>query len=321
MTPSNPALPEDKAASVSDQPVSEVELLCDQGYRQLQGVATAQTPAQAVAICDQALENFQQALQIANDDLEQRRFVRQSLAAAYSQLGHQQRYANNHAAAIVALSEALKLSQALPDDFYYRARSQLKLGDEPAARADFTEYLRRGEDDYLNSVARQQIAALVFKSGDTKAKAGQFQQEGVRLNAEAASAMQPRGDAPPEPFRAVALYNRALAAFDNALQADSNDMMTRISLISALSQQADCYLQMNEYDLAVENFNRAYAIHPLIKYIFRRGEAYRAGGYIEQARADFARYLKEGNDATLKLQAKQYLEEKPKQASSPEVGA
>lgn len=317
----DPATPKDATADAGESaPQSEVEKLSDQAYRQLQGAGVASHPAEAIAECNKAIELFRQALEAAGDDLDQHRLVRQGLASAYSQLGHQHRYANNYTAAILAFSESLKLNPAQSDDYFYRAQSYLKMGNEQAARRDFTEYLRRGEDDYLRFVAREQSAALVPKAADGGAQSAHWQQEGMRLNAEAANFMNPRGDAPPNPDRAVALYNKALDAFAKAFDAKPKDMMTQIAMISALSEQANCYLLMNEYDLAIDNYNRAYSVRPLPQYIFKRGEAYRTAGHLEQSRADFERYLKEGNDQALKRQAKQYLEEKRKQPS-PEAEA
>lgn len=311
MDTGEPAPPEELDSAGAGKTLSEAEQLAEQGYRALLGVASA--PAhQALELCGGAIELFRRAIEAAGDDQEQRILARQGLAAAYSQLGHQQRYQSEHKAAITSLSEALKINPTLSEDYFYRAQSALKLGDEQAARKDFTEYLRRGEDDYLRQVAREQNAALVLKAEDNTAKAGHWQQEGMRLNAEAANAMHPRGEEEPAPARAVALYNKALDAFNKARESNPKEMMTQIGLITALSEQAECYLQMEEYDLAIDNYNRAYALRPLAQYIFKRGEAYRAGGYTAQARADFERYLKEGNDRSLKIQAKNYLEEKPR---------
>lgn len=322
MSFTDPASPKETAAADAGQSASqsETEKLCDQAYRQLQSVAGAQTSVQAIEGCQLAIEIFRQAQEAAGDDTEQRHFARQGLASAYSQLGHQQRYTNNHPAAITNLTESLKLNPTLFDDYFYRAQSYLKTGDTQAARKDFTQYLRWGEDEYLRFVADEQNAALVLKAEDGATRAAHWQQEGMRLNAEAATLMHPRGDARPEPARAVALFNKALDALAKALEAKPKDVMTQIALISALSEQANCYLEMSEYDLAIDNYNRAYNIRPLAQYIFKRGEAYRAGGHIEPARADFERYLKEGNEQALKQQAKQYLEEKPKKAV-PEDGA
>lgn len=309
METGNIALPEANSAAAAAE-LSPVERLCEQGYQQLMKVAGAQTSAQAVELCNLALASFRQASELAGDDSEARRAARLGTVAAYSQLGHQYRYTANHAAAVKALSEAISLNSAQADDYFYRAQSYLKLGDVPAARQDFIEYLRRGEDEYLKQVAREQNAALVLNSDDGKAQAKHWQEEGIRLNAEAANFMQPRGEAKPDPARAVATYNKALDELAKALKVNPKEMMSQIATITALSEQASCYLEMEEYDLAIDNYSRIYAIRPLAQYVFKRGEVYRTAGHREQARADFELYLKQGNDRALKLQAQKYLEEK-----------
>lgn len=297
--------------TTSEQPISEAEKLIEQGYQHLLTIAGTQNNRQAVDICKAAIGIFEQAM-AAGEEIEQKREARRGLAATYSQLGHQQRYAKNYPAAVAAFSEALKLNPTLADDYYYRARSFQKQGDEAAARRDFTEYLRRGEDDYLRSAAREQISSMTLKTGDNASQSAHWQQEGMRLTSEAGNVMHPRGDEAPNLPRAVAIYNKALDAFNRAVAADPKAMMAQIGLIGALSAQAECYTQMEEYDLAIDNYNRAFVVRPQPQYIFKRGEAYRAAGHQEQARADFERYIKEGNDRALKLQAQKYLEEKVK---------
>ncbi|MEI6044695.1 MAG: hypothetical protein WCS37_10100 [Chloroflexota bacterium] len=313
MESDEPSKPEGVTPEGEIQAVSEAERLVEQGYRTLVGVAGVHAETEAFELCQTAIEIFRSALEAAGDDLGQRAMVKQGLAAAYSQLGHQQRYIGNHVAAITALTEALRFNPTLSEDYYYRAQSQLKAGDEQAARKDFTEYLRRGEDDYLRNQAKEQIATLALKAEDGTIRAKHWQDEGIRLNTEASSAMLPRGEALPEPARAAALYNKAQEALGKARELNPKDPLTKYALLAALSQQAECYLAMNEYDLAIDNYSRAYAVQPLLQHLFSRGEAYRAAGHLEQARADFEQYLMEGNDSALKLQAKTYLEEKPKQ--------
>jgi tetratricopeptide (TPR) repeat protein len=317
MSFSDSASPEnvDSTNPAEAKPLSEAERLTEQAYQQLQRAGLVPTTPQAIEACNAAITIFRQALEAAADDLEQRREARQGLALTYSQLAHQQRYAGDHSAAVAAFTEALKLNPAQADDYFYRAQSFLKLKNEAAALKDFTEYLRRGEDDYLRLVAKEQSGALALKSQDSTIHAAHWQKEGMRLNSEAENLMKPRGEQAPEPKRAVAIYNRALDAFNKALQANPKDMMSQLGLLTALSSQAECYFEMEEFDLVIDNYSRAYSVRPQSQYLFKRGEAYRAAGHTEQARLDFERYLKEGNDLSLKRQAKKYLDEKIKQAA------
>jgi tetratricopeptide (TPR) repeat protein len=279
---------------------------CDQLY-----------PAPAIAQCDRALATFKRARELVGDDQELKRATRWAVATAYSQRGHQRRYARQHAEALTDLTEALALNPTLAEDYYYRALSYLAQGDQISARADLIEYLKRGENDFLRDVAKERLAGLVPDQADSKATLKHWYSEGVRLNTAASNAAHPPGDAAePEWAKAVALYNRAITAFDRALEANPNDMLTKMGLLAALIEQAEGYRYMEEYDLALENYRRAQQVRPQSRHIFLQGETWLEIGNMAQAYAAFEDYLKQGNDPTLRAQAQKYLQARKSKGGS-----
>ncbi len=299
------------------QALAEARRWLEEGQQALEECSSL-APAQAIEQSDKALAAFKKARELAGDDPELGRAARLGVAAAYSQRGHQHRYAHNHAEALADLSQAIRLNPAGAEDYYYRALSYLAKGDQRLARNDFTEYLKRGESDYLRGVAREQLSALVPDKADSQASLSHWRNEGVRLNAEASSAANPRGEGEektaPEWAKAVALYNKAIAAFDRALEANSKDVQTRIGLLAALNEQAEAYRQMGEYDLALENYNRARQVWPQPRQLFLRAETLWEAERKDLARAAFTEYLKQADDPSLRVQAEKYLQIKETKA-------
>ena len=273
------------------------------------------SPQEAIAHCNEALAAFKRARELAGDDPELGRAIRLAIAAAYSQRGHQLRYAHDHAQALADLSQAIKLNPTFAEDYYYRALSYLAKGDQRLARADFTEYLKRGENEYLREVARERLSNLVPDKVDTDATLKHWRAEGVRLTTAAANIAHPRDEsATPEWAEAVRLYNKAIEAYDHALEVSSKDMMTRLSLLAALVEQAEGYRHMEEYDLALENYQRAQQLKPQPRHVFLQGETLLEAGRTAQARAAFEEYLKQPDDQTMRSQAVKYLQATEKKA-------
>lgn len=274
-------------------------------------VVEAKNPAEAIIFCTQALDLYRRAREKANDNAELEQQTRLGLGKIYSQRGHQQRYAHKHAEAVLDLTQALKLNPAFSDDYYYRALSHLKTGDGKAAKNDFTEYLKRGDDEYLRYAAREHLETLVPKKEDAKANLEYWRNQGTHFNSEATDAIHPRGEAQPDYSVAISYYNKAIEAFNKAIEASPTDMMAKLGLLTAFKDQAQCYRQIAEYDLAIEDYNRAMEVKANPQYIFERGETYRAAGHTDLARTDFEQYLKSGPNSSLKQQAQKYLTEKP----------
>jgi len=265
--------------------------------------------------CTEAVEKFRRGRELAGEDEELFKTFRRGLADAYSQRGHQQRYIKKFKEAAVDLSQALRLNSELYDDFYYRALTYLKLGEEKLARNDFTQFLRYSPDELLKEDAQIRLTAIAPKNNSPE-QANFLAKEGSRLNAEAANLMQPRESETANPDRAVALYNQALENFNKALELAPKDLLARMGLLATLAEQAACYFAIQEYDLAIENLSQALTIKPNPWHLFRRGEAYRMAGQTELAKADFNEYLKKGDNLELKEKATQYLSEKPKAGST-----
>ena len=306
-----------KAPVLSPQ-AQEAQRLLEQGYAQLDGLLEL-PPAQALQQADQALAIFKRVREIAQelseDEGQFRLAARRALAETYSQHGHQQRYLNNHADAVVDLSQGLRLNPDRAEDYYYRGLSYQAKGDLTQARKDLTEYLRRGELDVLRDRAKAYITALVPGKDDNQASLAHWKTEGMRLNTEASNFVNPRGaEEQPNWAAAAKTYNQAIEAFNHALEASSKDGMTRIGLIAALKEQAVAYRQMGEYDLALENYKRAEQLWPNSVYSFLKGETLTEAGHTALARAAFEQYLAEGDDRTLIAQAQKYLAAKPPQA-------
>jgi tetratricopeptide (TPR) repeat protein len=269
-------------------------------------VVEAKNPQEAVRLCSDALVLFQQVVSQALEDATLYQQARLGLAKTYSQRGHQQRYAHNHAEAIADLGQALELSLNLVDDYYYRALSYLKVGNTEAAKRDLSQYIKVGDDDYLRRSASQRRELLTPKKEPDKAKLEQWRTQGTHLNTEAASAEMS------ENYQgAVALYNQAISAFNQALEVAPNDMLTTISLLAALKGQAQCYSRLSEYDLAIADYNRLLQLKAQPQYVFERGEIYYSAGHKDLAKADFQEYLGQTKHKAFREQAQKYLEDKP----------
>jgi tetratricopeptide (TPR) repeat protein len=106
---------------------------------------------------------------------------------------------------------------------------------------------------------------------------------------------------------AISFYNRALECFEKAREIAPKDMMNNVSYLAALKSQADCYIVIGEYDLAIQNLDKVIAQNPQAFEYFKRGEAYLNLGKKEAASADFNMYLKIGKDPEISDQARNYL--------------
>ncbi|HEX2912730.1 MAG TPA: tetratricopeptide repeat protein [Chloroflexia bacterium] len=308
----NGAGAEHQSGSEISSEIKEAQRLLDEGQQILEN-SVSLSPARAIQECDRAMTIFKRARQLAGDDPEVGRAARLAVAATYSQRGHQNRYRNNYSESLADLSQAIRLNPADALDYYYRALSYLKNGDKKLARADFTEYLKRGEDDFLRESARNKLAALVPGKEDSQATLLHWRNEGTRLNSEASNALNPRGeDARPDWPTAIKLYNQALEAFNKALEASPNDMMTKISMITSLKDQAEAYRNVGEYDLAIANYDRALQLRFDPRYLFMKGETLWEAGHREFARSILQEYLAKGREPDFRSQAEKYLAMKDK---------
>ncbi len=295
-----------QTATGSQPEIEEARQLIQQGYDLLENTGSSR-PAQALEYCDQALPLFKRARELVGADPDLGRTARLAIADCYSQRGHQQRYAGQYAESLADLSQSLRLNPANAEDYYYRGLSYLAKGDEKLARTDLTEYLKRGVIDYLRHRARSRLAELSPGQDDAKAALSHWNSIGVRLNAEATELMQPRDEAEPQWAGAAALFNKALENFNKSLDISKGDMMTRLSMRTALQDQAECYLNMNEYDLALENYTRLLEIFPEPRYIFLRGETLLQAGHTNLAHTAFEEFLAKGTDPEMRTQARLYL--------------
>jgi tetratricopeptide (TPR) repeat protein len=299
-----------------NEEAQEALRLLEQGQEVLE-TAAGSAPEEALKLCDQALALFKRARELAVDDPQLNREARVAVATAYSQRGHQQRYSHNFAGSLADLSQGLRLNPANAEDYYYRALSYLGNGDTRQARTDLVEYLKRGENDFLREQARTRLADLAPGKDDPAAGALHWRNEGMRFNAEATKAAQPRGDdAKPDWFTAVRLYNQAITAFNKALELNPADRFTRIGLMTALKDQAEAYRKLDEYDLAVANFDRALEIQPETQFIFYKAETLFQAGHVELAKSIFQEYLVAGKDPGLRARAQSYLEAKANRVNS-----
>ncbi len=286
--------------------LAEIQRLLEEGQAALDA-ATDLPSAQSLTRCDEALSFFKRARELAGDHPEMMRTTKLAVAAALSQRGHQHRYARDYSASLADLSQALRLNPDNAEDYYYRAMSYLAKGDTRLARTDLTEYLRRGTNDYLRDAARDRLSALVpGKDEPQGATTAHWRTEGMRLNSLAALAANPR-EGGPDWAKAVALYNKAIEAFNRGLETNSADMMTKLGLLAALTEQAEGYRQMEEYDLALENYDRAQAVRPNPRFIFLRAETLLQTGHKSLARQAFEEYLRVGDDPSLKAAAQKGL--------------
>jgi tetratricopeptide (TPR) repeat protein len=282
--------------------------LIEEGYRFLDEANVTLSPRQAILNCEQALEKFKKARELAADDEELLNQARAGLADAYSQRGHQQRYARSHKEAVADLSLALRFNPDLTEDYYYRALSYLEIKDQKNARNDFLQYLRYGKIEFLKLEANKRLEELAPK-GDQVALAAHMSQEGARLSSEATGLMHPPEGITPDPDGAVALYNRALDSFRKALELSPKDFLARMGLLAALKSQTEGYVLIQEYDLAIQNLSDSLNIKPDPQVLFQRAEIYRLVGQTQPAAVDFEEFLRSGNDPELKEKAQTALAE------------
>ncbi len=294
----------------------EAQRLLDQGHQALE-TAVELPPEEAIRLCGQALELFKQARELVVEDLQLKRDARLAVAAAFSQRGHHYRYNHNFAGSLPDLSQGLSLNPANAEDYYYRAMSYLRNGNPRQARTDLIEYLKRGENEYLRGLAHARLAELAPGKEDPLAGSLHYRNEGMRLNSEAAKTAQQRTDEErPDWLGAVRLYNQAIEAFNRSLELNPEDKLGRIGLMTALKDQAEAYRQLDEYDLAVANYDRALEIQPAGQYLFYKAETLLQAGHTDLAKSIFQEYINTGKDPGLKARAQSYLASKPNRVNS-----
>ncbi len=290
-----------------NEEAQEAQRLLDQGQEALETAASV-GPDEAIKLCDQALALFKRARELAVEDPLLNREARVAVATAYSQRGHQQRYTSNFAGSLADLSQGLRLNPTNAEDYYYRALSYLGNGDPRQARTDLIEYLKRGENDFLREQARHRLTELAPGKDDPLASSLHWRNEGMRFNAEASQASQPRGeDAKPNWLTAVRLYNQAIEAFNKSMELNSADKIIRIGLMTSLKDQAEAYRQLDEYDLAVANYDRALELQPGSQHLFFKAETLFQSGHVELAKTIFQEYVSTGKDPGLKSRAQSYI--------------
>ena len=289
----------------------EAQRLLDQGQEALEK-AIELPPEEAITLCGQALELFKQARELAVEDVQLKRGARLAVATAFSQRGHHYRYNRNYAGSLADLSQSLSLNPANAEDYYYRAMSYLRNSNSRQARIDLIEYLKRGENEYLRDQARARLAELAPGKDDPLAGSLHYRNEGMRLNSEAAKAAQQRTDEDrPDWLGSVRLYNQAIEAFNRSHELNPEDKLARIGLMTALKDQAEAYRQLEEYDLAVANYDRALEIQPASQYLFYKAETLLQAGHADLAKSIFQDYITTGKDPGLKARAQSYLASKP----------
>lgn len=295
----------------------QVQRLIDLGYEAIEA-ALEMPPEEAIRLCGQALDLFKRARELAVDDLPLQREARMAVAAAFSQRGHHYRYHRNFAGSLADLSQGLSLNPANAVDYYYRALSYLRNNNPRQARTDLIEYLKRGEDEFLRGQAHARMAELVPGKDDPQAGALHYRNEGMRLNSEAGNAVQRRTeDDRPDWMGAVRLYNQAIQAFNRSQELDPQDKLARIGLITALKDQAEAYRQLEEYDLAITNYELALEIQPNNgQYLFYKAETLLQAGHTDLAKSIFQEYLSTGKDPGLKARAQAYLAAKQNRVNS-----
>lgn len=293
--------------TILEADLQKAQQLLDEGYDVLDGTGGLEA-ASAIEECSRALELFKEARKLVGDDADLKVATRLGIAAALSQRGHQYRYARDHALALADLSQALRLNPDNALDYYYRALSYLAKGETRQAKTDFTAYLQRGDNEYLREVVRNRLAELVPGQEDAKASMTHWRNLGVRYNAEASNLLHPReAEAAPQWAAAAKTYNKAIEAFNRALEFSPKDAQTRFGLLAALSEQAASYREMEEYDLALENYNRAQQVWPQPRQIFYRAETLYQAGHTTLARAAFEEYVAQADDPALRAEAQRYL--------------
>jgi tetratricopeptide (TPR) repeat protein len=283
-----------------------IENLLKESRNYLKEAAEAIDPQKGIATCDKAIEVLREARELADDNDELKAVVRGVAAQAYSQRGHQHRYAGNFRDAVSDLSLAIRYDPAYADDYYYRAISYFKLTEEKQAIRDLNDFIRKADDSILKEEAEKILATLVAKE-DPKKVMEHWRSEGQRLNAEASKYTTPPEGVAPEYAMAISYYNRAIESFEKARAIAPKDMMNNLSYLAALKSQADCYSILGEYDLAIVNLGKVIDQNPKVEDYFKRGEAYFKIGQKEAAKADFEMYLKLGKDPEYTEQIQQYL--------------
>src|SRR5689334_5701160 len=98
----------------------EAQRLLDQGQDALE-TAAGLAPDEAIKMCNNALDLFKKAREVAVDEPQLQREAKLGVAAAFSQRGHQHRYNRNFAGSLADLSQGLRLNPANAEDYYYRA--------------------------------------------------------------------------------------------------------------------------------------------------------------------------------------------------------
>jgi tetratricopeptide (TPR) repeat protein len=295
----------------------QAQRLLDQGFETIEAAAEL-PPEEAIRLCGQALDMFKRARELAVDDLPLQREARLAVATAFSQRGHHYRFDRNFAGSLADLSQGLSLNPANAVDYYYRAMSYLRNNNPRQARTDLIEYLKRGEDEYLRDQAHAHIAELAPGKEDPQAGSLHFRNTGMRLNSEASNAAQRRTeDDRPDWLGAVRLYNQAIAAFNRSQELNPEDKLARIGLITALKEQAEAYRQLEEYDLAITNYELALEIQPNNgQYLFLKAETLLQAGHTDLAKALFRDIEATTKDPGLKGRAQAQLAAKPKQVKS-----
>lgn len=294
----------------------EAQRLLDEGQEVLE-TAAGLPPEEAIRLCGQALDLFKQARELAVEDLQLKRDARLAVATAFSQRGHHYRYGRNFAGSLADLSQGLSLNPANAEDYYYRAMSYLRNSNPRQARSDLIEYLKRGENEYLREQAHARLAELAPGKEDPLAGSLHYRNEGMRLNSEAARTAQHQTDeARPDWLGAVRLYNQAIEAFNRSQELNPEDRLARIGLMTALKDQAEAYRQLDEYDLAVANYDRALEIQPASQYLFYKAETLLQAGHTDLAKSIFQEYIATGKDPGLKARAQSYLAAKPNRVNS-----
>lgn len=294
----------------------EAQRLLDQGYQALE-TAVELPPDEAVRLCGRALEMFKKARELAVEDEQLKREARLAEATAFSQRGHHHRYARNFAGSLSDFSQGLVLNPANAEDYFYRAMSYLRSNNSRQARLDLIEYLKRGENEYLRQQAHTRIAELVPGQEDPQAGSLHYRNEGMRLNSEAAKTAQQRtADDRPDWLGAVRLYNQAIEAFNRSQELNPEDKLVRIGLMTALKDQAEVYRQLDEYDLAVANYDRALEVQPASQYLFFKAETLLQAGHTDLAKSIFQDYISKGKDPGLKARAQAYLAARPNRVNS-----
>lgn len=295
--------------SKKNELAGEIEALVKEGRKYIEEAAASLDSAVAITACDKAIEVLRRARELAGNDDELKAVIRLAAAQAYSQRGHQHRYTQNFKDAVSDLSLAIRYDPEYADDYYYRGMSYLKMNEEKQAVKDLNEFIRKADDNILKQDAEQILESLVSKENPQKVME-HWRSEGQRLTAEAGKYSTPPEGQKPDYATAVNLYNRALEAFEKAKKLAPKDMMNNISYLGALRSQADCYLALGEYDLAIVNLDKAINQQSNPNDVFKRGEAYFKIGKRAAAQTDLNLYLKTGKDPETIQLAQQYLAQK-----------